>query len=60
MKSRWYEMNCSELKEGQVLVCEGCGFELKVANECGDDKCSTGVCCTGNIQCCGEPMKLKQ
>jgi hypothetical protein len=53
-------MNCSELKEGQVLVCEGCGFELKVANECGDNKCSTDVCCTGNIKCCGESMKLKE
>jgi hypothetical protein len=51
-------MNCSELKEGQVLVCGGCGFELKVANG-EDNTCSTDACCTGDIKCCGEPMKLK-
>lgn len=53
-------MNCSELKEGQVLSCEGCGFELRVENECKDEKCATDTCCTGNIVCCGEPMKLKK
>jgi hypothetical protein len=30
-------MNCSELKEGQVLVCEGGGFELTVTKECRDE-----------------------
>ena len=46
---RWYEMNCSELREGQVLSCEGCGFELRVETACKDEKCSTDTCCTGNI-----------
>jgi len=53
-------MNCSELKEGQILVCEACGFELQVVKACGEACCSTDACCTGNITCCGEPMKLKQ
>jgi len=53
-------MNCSELKEGQVLVCEGCGFELKVVKEYGDKCCSTDSCFTGNITYCGEPMKIKK
>ena len=53
-------MNCSELKEGQVLVCEVCGFELNVINECKDDSCTKDVCSTGEMMCCGEPMKLKQ
>ncbi|MGB9929040.1 MAG: hypothetical protein ACPK85_11655 [Methanosarcina sp.] len=53
-------MNCSQLKEGQVLTCEGCGFELKVTKECAEGCCSTDNCCTGNITCCGEPMKIKQ
>jgi hypothetical protein len=52
-------VNCSELKEDQRLSCEGCGFELKVVNTCGDDSCSTEACCNGDIKCCGEPMKLK-
>jgi hypothetical protein len=56
---RWYKVNCSELKKDQRLSCEGCGFELKVVNACGDDSCSTKACCNGDIKCCGEPMKLK-
>ena len=56
---RLYRVNCGELKEGQHLSCEGCGFELKVVNACGDNSCSTEACCNGDIQCCGAPMKLK-
>jgi hypothetical protein len=52
-------VNCGELKEGQRLSCEGCGFEIKVVNACGDNSCSTEACCNGDIQCCGKPMKLK-
>ena len=51
-------MNCNELKAGQTLVCERCGLELEVINECTNDSCSTG--CVGDIDCCGEPMKLKE
>jgi hypothetical protein len=51
-------MNCSNLKDGQVLVCESCGFELKVINECNEDRCSTD--CVGDMDCCGEPMNLKK
>jgi hypothetical protein len=51
-------MNCSNLKDGQVLVCESCGLELKVVNECKEDSCSTG--CIGDMDCCGETMKLKE
>ncbi|WP_200895251.1 MULTISPECIES: hypothetical protein [unclassified Methanosarcina] len=51
-------MNCNNLKQGQVLICENCGLELKVVNECGDDRCAIG--CTGDMDCCGEPMKLKE
>jgi hypothetical protein len=54
------KMNCGDLKMGQVLRCEACGFELQVVKECGDVSCSTDTCCTGNVTCCGEPMKLKQ
>jgi len=51
-------MNCSNLKDGQILVCENCGLELKVVNECSEDSCATG--CVGDMDCCGEPMKLKE
>ena len=54
------KMNCGDLKLGQVLRCERCGFELEVVKECGDVTCATEACCTGDVTCCGEPMKLKQ
>lgn len=51
-------MNCNDLKTGQTLVCERCGLELKVINECTSDSCAMG--CAGDMDCCGEPMKLKE
>ena len=51
-------MNCNDLKEGQVLICEICGLELKVVSKCEDERCTTG--CTGDMDCCGELMKLKE
>lgn len=51
-------MNCNDLKDGQVLICEKCGLELKVVAECQNEQCTAG--CTGDLDCCGEPMKLKK
>lgn len=51
-------MKCSELKEGQILICERCGIEFKVVKQCGDERCNIG--CVGDIDCCGEPIKLKE
>jgi hypothetical protein len=51
-------INCNDLKTGQTLVCERCGIELKVISECTDHSCATG--CAGDMDCCGEPMKLKE
>lgn len=53
------KMNCGDLKMGQVLRCEICGFELQVVKECGEVVCTTEECCTGDVTCCGVPMKLK-
>ena len=52
-------MNCGDLKMGQVLRCERCGFELEVVKECGDVSCATDACCTGDVTCCGEHVKCK-
>ncbi len=51
-------MKCNELKVGQSLVCETCGLEFKVVGQCTGDTCAIG--CVGDIDCCGEPMKLKE
>ncbi|MFT5727472.1 MAG: hypothetical protein ACI8PB_001607 [Desulforhopalus sp.] len=48
--------NCSEMKEGEIFVCEKCGLELRVHKTCrcggadGTDKCSVP------LQCCGQEM----
>ncbi len=52
-------MRCNEMKKGQVLFCGDCGFEVQVIKECGEE-CELGACCTGDLSCCGKPMKLKE
>lgn len=51
--------NCSEMKEGDIFVCEKCGLELRVNKTCkcggadGTDKHSVP------LQCCGQEMVKK-
>jgi hypothetical protein len=50
------------MKLGQVYVCEGCGLELQVVQECKEcgesvEDCACEEHCT--FECCGEPFKLK-
>jgi hypothetical protein len=51
-------MSCNDLKKGDVLVCEECGFEMKVSKacHCGDEE---GACADQGFTCCGTPMKVK-
>jgi hypothetical protein len=50
-------MSCHELKEGDTLVCDDCGLELKVTKAC---NCSEeGACTEGGFDCCGMAMKKK-
>ena len=58
-------MSCHDLKEGDTLVCEDCGLELKVLKQCkecgtsaGEGGCSDEADDCG-FSCCGEPLKLK-
>jgi hypothetical protein len=54
--------NCHEMEMGQVYVCEDCGLELKVVNEC--EECGTDPescdCPPCQFICCGEPLELKE
>lgn len=50
---------CYDLKKEQVLVCEHCGFELKVVNECEKAYEGEGCCTLSQFICCNEPMKLR-
>jgi len=50
--------NCSEMKVGDVFVCEICGLELSVKKTC---KCNsdTADSCTVPLQCCNQEMTKK-
>lgn len=49
--------NCSEMKEGEVFLCEKCGLELRVDKPCRCDAHGGG--CTVPLQCCGQEMIKK-
>ncbi len=56
-----YMPDCHEMKEGQKYMCEHCGFEMKVVNEC--DVCcedeEENSCAPCEFVCCGEELTLK-
>jgi hypothetical protein len=53
--------SCHDLKKGQTLYCEDCGFEMQVTKEC--VKCgSKETCCAGpcTFECCGKVLKVRK
>ncbi len=57
--------SCENMKKGEVYVCECCGFEVEVKNQCScstGDNCETHThetdCCA--FECCGKPLSLKK
>jgi len=56
---------CHDMRMGEIYMCEDCGMELQVVNECKDvgkpaadcDCHSEGETCT--IECCGNPLVKK-
>jgi hypothetical protein len=50
--------DCSQMKEGDLFICEACGLELEVTKACA---CIAGeeVSCTVPLQCCGKDMVKK-
>jgi hypothetical protein len=57
-------VGCHEMREGQILTCEACGFELKVVRECRECAETSSECgwedeapCT--FSCRGRELKLK-
>jgi len=46
---------CSEMKAGEVYVCQDCGLQLQVVKTCADE--AEGACgCKEAITCCGQPL----
>lgn len=50
--------NCSDMKEGDLFLCEKCGLELSVKTPCTCEPDKDG-CCTVPLQCCGQEMTKK-
>ncbi len=53
---------CDEMREGEIYVCERCGLEIEVVEECSheDGEDAEEVCRVDEFICCGEPMALKE
>jgi hypothetical protein len=50
--------SCSELKAGEIYVCESCNLEIQVLRSCADS--DEGACaCAESLMCCGEQLVLK-
>jgi len=53
---------CSEMKKGDIYVCEECGLEIQIIRECtecgtADSECSDETC---DFVCCNQPLELKK
>lgn len=50
---------CSEMKVGEVYVCEHCNLKIQVVGSCSDSE--GGSCaCAESLSCCGGPLTLKK
>jgi hypothetical protein len=47
------------MKKGQVYMCETCGLELEILNEC-TECCNDEGQCGCSFTCCGEDLQLKK
>ena len=57
--------NCHEMRKGEIYVCEKCGLELQVIQECKDAGTPADDCeCHGDadpcaFSCCGDQLIKK-
>lgn len=54
--------HCTQMKKDDVYVCETCGLQVKVVQECGcADPSSGGSPCPPDsvLSCCGKELKAK-
>jgi hypothetical protein len=50
---------CSEIKVGEVYVCERWNLEIQVLGSCLDSE--EGACaCAESLSCCGGPLTIKK
>ena len=58
--------NCHEMKKGEIYVCESCGLELQVINECDEVGTPAEECgChpsdeIPDFMCCGKSLVKKE
>jgi hypothetical protein len=58
--------DCSEMKNGDIYVCEDCGLELLIIKECKDAEATTEGCScetddsSCKFFCCGSELVKKE
>ena len=50
--------SCNDLRVGDSIICEECGFELTVSKAC-DCGAGENSCFAEGFSCCGNEMKKK-
>ncbi len=55
-------LHCHDLKKGQVYLCEDCGLELEVIQECEECTDEEGSCIHEECKfvCCDKELTLKE
>ena len=53
---------CDDMREGDVYVCEKCGLEIEVIEECSheDGEEAEETCRIAEFMCCGEHLTLRE
>ena len=50
---------CSEMKVGDVYVCENCELEIQIVRSRADIE-EAACACAEALSCCGRPLTLKE
>ncbi len=56
-------VRCDEMREGDIYVCEVCGLEIEVLEECSHEEGAEDndeTCAVEGFTCCGQPLTLKE
>ena len=55
-------MKCSDMKAGDILMCEECGLQLQVLAECEECGPEEASCCVEpcTFECCDKELMLQK
>jgi hypothetical protein len=56
-------VTCNQMKKGEIYMCEECGLQIQVIEECDTSRISSYECASGtgcSFTCCGEGLVKKE